>query len=83
MPENDKDILVSDEARLEATRCNKGFACLQSNGAPLCSVRNCVDEKIHFLACLNDQHCSYARSFGNASYCTCPVRIEIYHRCKM
>jgi len=83
MPEHKEIRAVSDDARQKAAQCDKCFACLQPDGAPLCKVDHCVEEQVHFLACLNDLHCAYACKFGGKDYCTCPVRKEIYQRYKI
>jgi hypothetical protein len=55
--------------------CEKGFGCYRSGFMDVCKVRNRGPEE--FLECLEEDACvcQFALSFGNGTYCLCPVRI--------
>ncbi len=74
------DIVISDESLQATTKCKKGFSCLKGNRKDLCKVESCIDEKIHFIKCLNSKHCFYQASYGGSHYCSCPARKEIYNK---
>ena len=74
------DIHISEEVRRTATNCKKKFSCLEEERKDLCKVENCIDGKVHFIKCLNDEYCPYKQSFGDSFFCSCPVRKEIFNK---
>jgi len=74
------DIVVSDELLQATTNCRKGFSCLKGNSEDLCKVETCIDGKVHFIRCLNDEFCTYQHAFGVGYFCACPTRKEIYNK---
>lgn len=65
-----------------AKLCGKGVSCLKSERDDLCKVRLCIEGKIHFIECMNEEICAYQKDFGGSKYCDCPVRKEIYNKYK-
>lgn len=70
---------VSEESRRETTRCEKDFTCLSGSKPDLCKVEYCVDGRVHFIKCLNQELCSYRLFFGKRAFCSCPVRKELFN----
>jgi hypothetical protein len=73
--------LEISEDILRKTRCKKDFSCLSGERSDLCKVELRADgqvRKVIFLKNLKDKSCTYAKSFGYAYICNCPVRKEIY-----
>ena len=75
-------IKVDDNTIQETTKCGKNFSCL-SGEMPSCSIEENIDNKIHFIKCVNNELCSYKLSFGYSYVCTCPVRKELYNNYKI
>lgn len=67
----------------EAKYCNKSFTCLGTGRSDLCKIEFSLDDKIHFIECLDDRSCPYKRDFGGRHYCDCPVRAEIHKKYKV
>ncbi len=72
--EIEKDILQ------KTTKCKKDFSCLKNQGATICKVLNCVNDKVHFVDCTSKVFCDYKMTFGNSSICNCPTRKEIFNK---
>ena len=72
-------IKISDDIIKKADRCKKNLICL-SGESDLCKVEYYVDDKIHFVKCVNIKPCSYRIPFGYSCVCICPVRKEIFNR---
>ena len=62
--------------------CSKHFHCVKSGYEKLCKVKDIGLES--YLECLDEtpQECSFALSFGNSYFCTCPLRIFIKKKLK-
>ena len=71
--EIDKELLE------KTTDCNKDFACLNNDKHICCKVEHCVNNKVHFVKCL-DNYCSYRMSYGYSDICNCPIRKEIFNK---
>ena len=71
---------VSEETIAETKRCNKGFSCLNGQREDLCQVETCINDKVHFIKCLNEEPCSYKGNFGDGVLCYCPTCKEIYNK---
>jgi len=71
---------ISDESLKATTHCKKAFSCLTGDRKDLCTVEQCVSEKIHFIKCLNDSFCFYRHSFGMGHFCACPTRQELFNK---
>jgi hypothetical protein len=76
---------ISPEVFEKATRCNKGFICQSHDWVPCGSVTGMLGKAI--LALEQGQYgkkrCPYHVTYGTRDYCTCPARVEIYHRYRM
>jgi len=66
------DIHINEDILKNTTKCNKYFSCLSGRNN-LCKVELNVDDKIHFVKCINDEPCNYRISFGYSFICLCPV----------
>jgi len=69
---------ICEEIREQATRCRKGKSCLE--GEAHCRVVDSVADKVFFVEGEGGRSCSYCLSFGDASYCNCPLRQELYRK---
>ena len=76
---NEPTFTVNDEILETATDCEKDFSCIKGENDNLCTVEDCINGKIHFIKCLNEEYCSYQHSFGDGFFCACPVRKEIFN----
>jgi len=76
-------IKISDDILKKATRCKKNISCLRDENAEICKVELCIENKIHFIKCINSKPCSYKIPFGYSFVCICPVRKELYNRYKI
>ena len=71
-------LQISQETE-KATKCTRGFACLDGRGRPRCNVEYVVNEKVMFVRCLDPTFCDYQIPFGNGKICSCPVRIALWN----
>lgn len=78
---NSLPLEISEPLREQASRCRKEKCCLEGEG--LCEVVESVAEKVFFVEGEGGRTCSYCLSFGNAHYCNCPVRQELYRKYKI
>ena len=62
------------------TDCDDNFDCIRNSNHVYCKVENCVDNKVHFIKCLNENYCPYRMLFGHSYICNCPTRKEIYNK---
>jgi hypothetical protein len=74
---------IDDTIIKKTTRCKKNFSCLSDKRKELCRVIRNVEDKVHFVECLDIKSCSYRLPFGDAFFCTCPVRKVIYTKYKI
>jgi hypothetical protein len=75
-----KEIGISEDSLKNAGKCKKNHSCLSGQRYDLCKVELNVDDKIHFVKCMNNEPCSYRISFGYSYVCLCPVRKELFDR---
>ncbi len=74
-----KNVIKMNEDILKtATKCKKNLSCL--SGTDICKVESCIEDKIHFIKCMNSEPCDYRISFGYSYVCICPVRKELFNR---
>ena len=59
------------------TDCKKHHVCLTHPKETVCVAESIVSDTV-FVHKKNTDFCRYYKSFGDAGYCTCPVRKEIY-----
>ena len=74
------DIVVSDEVKEMVPECEKGFSCLQGGADQLCKVRECIFESILYVRCLSEKYCAHKYVIGENTFCSCPIRKEIYKK---
>ena len=74
------DIHVSNEAQRAAKHCKKGFSCLDKKRKDLCPVEKSLFGIAHRIKCLNSEACSYQYILGDDTFCSCPVRKEIFNK---
>lgn len=76
-----KTIFEINEDILEkTTECKKNLSCLSGEKIELCKVELCVEDKIHFIKCKNNEPCNYRVPFGYSHVCICPVRKELHNK---
>ena len=75
-------LKISEEIIQQTTKCDRDFACLKPDDKPSCSIKDCVSQKVHFVA-KHNRYCRYSFRFGNEIICSCPVRKELYNRFKV
>ncbi len=73
---------ISQEIFRQTLECDRDIECLVPGNQPSCSIKDCVNQKVHFIA-KHNRHCPYHLHFGNEIICTCPVRKELYNRYKV
>ncbi len=76
-------IEINEDIKALATLCQHDFACLKSESHALCKVKDCINGKVHFIECKDQNYCVYKKSFGCEYYCSCPVRKEIFNKYKI
>jgi hypothetical protein len=80
------DIEISDDILKRTTKCNHDFSCLSGGPAPVCKVEEAIGTLAALTNCEGKVYCDYCIPYGMAdtsSFCTCPVRIELYRRYKI
>ena len=79
---NNMNIIISNESLREATKCGKGFVCIQGEPTDICKVEKFVDNKLSFLKCLNNNGgCNYHIRYGfDNILCSCPIRNELFRK---
>jgi hypothetical protein len=75
------DLKLTDEILKQASNCPKNHRCLSNQQDGRCRVYYSIEE-IPFLMIKNqrDEYCPYTFVYGEKRFCTCPVKIELYHR---
>jgi hypothetical protein len=76
-------IKINDETKSSAILCKHEFACLSSTNHVLCKVNDCINEKVHFIECKDQNYCAYQKSCGYSHVCNCPARKETYNKYKI
>jgi hypothetical protein len=74
---------IDNDIKGLATLCKSNLACLESDCHTICIVKDCINGKVHFIECKDQNFCTYKKSFGHNHICTCPVRKEIYNKYKI
>lgn len=67
------------KVKVLASNCCYGYACLENNGHKICSVKECINDKVVFISC-KPRNCGYHISFGNEKVCLCPTRKELFFK---
>jgi hypothetical protein len=76
-------INVSELIVKATTKCKKGFSCLSGKTACMCKVTASNPDHTLVIKPHSSDPCNYHLSLGNAHYCLCPVRNDIYNRYKI
>ena len=71
--------LVDARTLSSATKCKKGFSCLDQS-LSVCPVVASVDNELEFMECLHPRSCDYQGESEGRKVCMCPVRHKIYDR---
>lgn len=75
-----KDLKI-DKAILHKTMdCIYNFTCLTGDKTCLCDVVDSNEEDIVELKTKPSISCKYCVSLESSCYCTCPTRVDLYHR---
>ena len=75
-----KEIEITGESLKKTGKCRKNHSCLSGERNDLCKVELNVDNKIHFVKCVNNEPCAFRISFGYSYICSCPIRKELFDR---
>ena len=65
------------------TKCGKKFKCLHSDKGAYCKVESflpCMELVV--AKCPANENCNYVLNSGDAGFCACPTRIEIFRKYK-
>jgi len=76
-------ISVSDLILKATTKCKKGFSCLSGSTDCLCTATALRPDRMVVITPSTADPCDYHRRLGNAHYCLCPVRNDLYTRYKI
>ena len=74
---------IDPEIIKKAIYCSSKNRCISDCHHTLCKVKECINDKIYFLECVDNKHCNYRISFGQFNTCSCPIRQEIYNKYKI
>jgi hypothetical protein len=74
---------VSDLIVKATTKCKKGFSCLSEKTGCMCKAISSSPDHTVVIKPSSSDPCTYHRTLGNAHYCLCPVRNDIYNRYKI
>jgi hypothetical protein len=74
------DLKVDKAVLHKTTYCIYDFTCLSGDRNCLCDVVDSNDEDIVEIKAKPSKPCKYCVSLESTSYCTCPTRVEVYHR---
>ena len=77
------DLKVDKAVLHKTTDCIYNFTCLTGDETCRCNVVASNDEDIVEIKTKPSIPCKYCVSLESASYCTCPTRVEVYHRYNM
>jgi hypothetical protein len=76
----EEKFIISKDIKEATKNCSKDFSCLRKNETTLCKVVFCVNCKLHGVLCESDEPCNYRYNAEERTFCTCPVRKEIYSK---
>ncbi|MBI5674488.1 MAG: hypothetical protein HZC48_01505 [Nitrospirae bacterium] len=79
------DIEISEDLTVQAVKCATSLGCIKDKDYELCRVvRSANGGGVIFIECKETKHCNYKNPFGySLSFCSCPVRKEIYKKYKI
>jgi hypothetical protein len=81
-----QEYQVSDDILKKTTKCHNGFSCLSGGPHPVCKVEEPIGTLAVLTNCEGKVSCEYCIPYGianSSSFCTCPVRNEVYRRYKI
>ncbi|MCI5166310.1 MAG: hypothetical protein D3903_09485 [Candidatus Electrothrix sp. GM3_4] len=78
--EKNINIIVSDRSKSMAAKCKKKLSCLEKKGEEICEVKKCLLESAIYIIFNKKESCNYHYSIGGDSFCSCPVRKEIFKK---
>ena len=73
---------IPEEILQRTTNCEFDFNCLFGDKQCLCEIESSKGHDMLELKPKFDIYCRYRVSFGEAFFCRCPTRNEIYKRFK-
>ena len=74
------DFKIDKAILHKTTDCIHNLTCLTGDKTCLCEVVYSNQEDIVEIKTKPSKSCKYCVSLESASYCTCPTRVEVYHR---
>ena len=72
------DVHVSNVARMAARNCKKELSCLRKERKDLCAVGESLFGIT--LECMHNDFCSFQYQLGDALFCSCQVRKELFNK---
>ena len=75
-----QEFYISDQIKSSASKCCKSHSCLCDDTEDMCKVVFAVNCKILGVHCSEENFCTYKHTMEDRTCCTCPVRIELYHK---
>ena len=80
---NKQEIKIDEAVVKKTTKCHCGFSCLSKNKGCVCDVWSCIGNEMVQIKSNPSNSCTYHILFGDAHFCLCPTRSELYNRFKM
>jgi len=80
---NKQEIKIDEAVVKKTTKCHCGFSCLSGDKGYLCNVLSCIGNEMVQIKSNFSNCCNYHILFGDAHFCLCPTRSELYNRFKM
>ncbi|WP_339134878.1 MAG: hypothetical protein WGN25_16505 [Candidatus Electrothrix sp. GW3-4] len=74
------DITVSKKAKSMASKCKRKISCLEGKKRKICEAKRCLLESALYIRFNDQESCNYHYSVGGDSFCSCPVRKEIFKK---
>jgi len=76
----EKGFEIAEHIRQAATKCRKGFSCLEGKTECLCPVRTINGNHTVQIDAASANSCKYCFHLHSKTYCLCPIRNELYNR---
>ena len=74
---------ISDEIIKNTTKCPNDFKCLEDENFKTCPAVDFIEtDNILFVNAKFYVVCPYILPFADSNICSCPVRIDIFKKCR-
>ena len=78
-----QEITIDDAVVKKTTKCHCDFSCLSTHQGCLCKVLSSIGNEMVQIKSNFSNCCNYHILFGDAHFCLCPTRSELYHCYRM